>query len=82
MICEILGLLVNTLTVDDKYCLVNKDNLTQPIQMQLSQQQKTCSEFFFSAFSKSSLNFEHFQTKMTLIPDVFPNLRDPKDVVR
>ena len=30
--------------------------------MQLSQKQKTFSEFF-SAFLKSSLNFEHFQKK-------------------
>ena len=34
----------------------------QPIQMQLSQKQKTFSEFF-CAFLKSSLNFEHFQKK-------------------
>ena len=30
--------------------------------MQVSQKQKTFSQFF-SAFFKSSLNFEHFQTK-------------------
>ena len=30
--------------------------------MQLSRKQKTFSEFF-AAFLKSSLNFEHFQTK-------------------
>ena len=34
----------------------------QPIQMQVSRKQKTFSEFF-AAFLKSSLNFEHFQTK-------------------
>ena len=34
----------------------------QPIQMQVSRKQKTFSEFF-SAFLKSSLNFEHFQKK-------------------
>ena len=45
-----------------KYSLLNRDNLTQPIQMQLSQKQKTFSEFF-CAFLKSSLNFEHFQKK-------------------
>ena len=46
----------------DKCCLPNTDNLTQPIHMQLSQKLKTFSRFF-SAFSKSSLNFEHFQKK-------------------
>ena len=45
-----------------KHYLLNRDNLTEPIQMQLSQKQKTFSEFFF-AFLKSSLNFEHFQKK-------------------
>ena len=28
---------VNTFTVDDKYSVLNRDNLTQPIQTQLSQ---------------------------------------------
>ena len=35
---------VNTLTADDKYSLVNRDNLTQPIHMQLSQKRKIFSE--------------------------------------
>ena len=34
----------------------------QPIQMQLSQKEKTFSKFL-SAFLKASLNFEHFQKK-------------------
>ena len=62
MICKILRLLVNTLTADDKYSLLNRGNLTQPIQILLSQKQKTFSQFF-SAFLKSTLNFEHFQKK-------------------
>ena len=60
--CKISGLLPNTLSVDGKYSLLNRENLTQPIQMQLSWKQKTFSDFF-SAFLKSSLNFEHFQKK-------------------
>ena len=32
VICKILGLFINTLTADDKYSLLNRDNLTQPIQ--------------------------------------------------
>ena len=39
--------------------LFNRENLTQPIPTQLSQKQKE----FFLAFSKSTLNFEHLQTK-------------------
>ena len=46
----------------DKCSLPNTDNLMQPIHMQLSQKVKTFSEFF-SLFSKSSLNFEHFRKK-------------------
>ena len=35
----------NTLTLDDNHYLLNRDNLTQPIQIQLSQKEKTFSEF-------------------------------------
>ena len=34
----------------------------EPIPMQLSLKQKSCSQFFFR-FLKSSLNFEHLQKK-------------------
>ena len=57
MIHKILSLFVNTLTVNGKHYLLNRDNLTQPIQMQLSQKLKTFSEFFF-VFLKSILNFK------------------------
>ena len=59
---KILKLFVNTLAVNDKHYVLNRDNLTQPIQMQLSQKQKKFSEFFL-AFLKSRLNFEHLYTK-------------------
>ena len=59
---KISRLFPNTLSADGNYSLLNRDNLTQPIQMQLSRKQKTFSEFF-CAFLKSSLNFEHFQKK-------------------
>ena len=42
----------------------------QSVEMQLSKKQKTFSEFF-SAFLKSRLNFQYFEKKMILIPDVF-----------
>ena len=53
---------VNTLTADDKYSLLNRDNLRQPIRTPLSEKHKPFSPFFL-AFSKSTLNFEHFQKK-------------------
>ena len=78
---KVLRLFVNLLTEDGKYSLLYRDNLTQPIQILLSQKQKTFSRFF-SAFLKSTLNFEHFETRMTLIADVFPKLPSPKKVIR
>ena len=48
--------------------------------MPLAQKQKTFSELY-SAFLKTSLNFEHFQKQMTLIAEVFPKLRIPKNMV-
>ena len=60
--CQILGLLVNTFPADGKYPGLNRQNLTIPIQMQLSQKQKTFSEFF-AAFWKCRLNFEHCEKK-------------------
>ena len=80
-LCKVLGLFVNTLTDDDKYCLHYRENLTQPIQILLSQQQKTFSQFF-SGFLKSTLNFVHFQKKINLIADVFPKLPSPEKVIR
>ena len=62
MICKISRHFPNTLRAGGKYSLLNRDNLKQPIQMQLSRKQTTFSEFF-AAFLKSSLNFEHFQEK-------------------
>ena len=59
---KLVRLFLNTLTADDKHYLLNRDNLTQPIQMQLYQKQKTFSEFFF-AFLKSILNFKHLPKK-------------------
>ena len=53
---------VYTLTVNDKQYVLNRDNLTQPIQIKLSQKEKIFSEFFF-AFVKSILNFKHLPKK-------------------
>ena len=62
VICKILRLFLNTLSVVDTYYLPNTDNFTQPIQMQLSKKKKTFAGLF-SAFSTSTLNFEYFQKK-------------------
>ena len=62
VLCQILGLFVNTLTDDGKYSLLYRDNLTQQIQILLSQKAKTFSQLF-SEILKPTLNFEHFQKK-------------------
>ena len=75
--CQILGQLVNTLATDEKYPVLNRENLRILIQMQLSEKQKAFSEFF-AAVLKSTLYFEYFETKMTLKAFVFLKLRTPK----
>ena len=81
VLCKILGFFLNTLTDEDKYSLLYRENLTQPIQVLLSQKQQTFFQIF-STFLKSILNFEQFHKKMTLIADVFPKLPSPKKVFR
>ena len=46
----------------DKCSVPNRDNLMQPIHMQLSQKLETFSRCF-NVFSKSRLSFEYFQKK-------------------
>ena len=62
VIHKMIRLFVNTFTVNDKHYLLNRDNLTQTIQIQLSQKQKTFCQFFL-AFLKSILNLKHLPKK-------------------
>ena len=48
MTWKVLKLFVNTFIADDKYSVINRDNLTQPIQNQLSQKQKIFLNFFLT----------------------------------
>ena len=75
--CQISGELVKTLTADEKYPLLKRDNLTVPIQMQLFKKEKTFS-LYFAAFLKSRWNFEYFEEKYVLIDFVILNLRSLK----
>ena len=63
LICKVLKLFVNALTARDKSSLCNRDDLTQPIHMQLSKKEETLSQFFFFAFMKSTINFQRFPKK-------------------
>ena len=60
-ICKIVRLFVNTLTANDKYYLVNRDILKEPIQIQLPQKLKILLNFFknFEIY----LNFWTFSKK-------------------
>ena len=78
MLCKILRLFVNTLTADDKWSLLNRDNLTQPIQILLYQKPNTFYEFF-SEFLKSTLNFEHFQKKDDPHSRCIPEIMDSEE---
>ena len=62
LLCKILRLFVKTLTDDEKYSVLYRNSLTQPIQILLSQKQKTFSHFC-AAFLKSTWNFPHFKKK-------------------
>ena len=75
---EILGLLANTLTANYEYFRSNTENLPLPFQMEISEKVKRFFPFFI-AFSKSALNFQHFRTKNSFIPQVFPRLLTLKD---
>ena len=82
MIHKVLRLFVNTLTVDRKDYLLNRDNLTQPIQIQLSQKQKSFSQFFFGIFKIYIKSYTFAKKKMTLIADAFPEIRYQDNMVR
>ena len=79
--CQILGLLVNTLAADEKYPVLNRDNLTIPIQMLLSQKRKIFSEFL-AAFFKCRLNFEYFEKKDDPHRFCISEITDSENVVR
>ena len=74
--CKILVLLVNGLAADEKYPVLNRNDLTIPVSMQLPEKQKSFFQFLAS-FLKFRLDFKHFQKKMFLIAFVFLKLRTP-----
>ena len=59
---EIVGVFVNTLTADEKYPVQDAENLSIPIQMQLSEKPKSFSQFFVPLLEYQS-NFNEFEKK-------------------
>ena len=76
-----LGLLVNTLPADENNPVLNKDNLTIPIEMELSQKQKFFSEFF-ARFLESAIYFKYFLKKDDLHRFCISEITDSENVVR
>ena len=81
MTCQILGLLVNTLPADEKYLVLNRDNLTIPIEKQLSQKQDTFSRLF-AVFLKSRVNFQYFEKNDDSHRFCNFEIKESKNVVR
>ena len=76
-----LGLLFNTLPADEKYPVLNRDNLAIPIQIQLSEKQKTFTEFS-PAFFKSRLDFNYFEKKDEPHGSCILEITDSENAVR
>ena len=62
MICKILELFVDPLAAENKYSVLNRGNLQQYFEVQLSQKRKIFAQFFI-AFRKFRFNFENLQKK-------------------
>ena len=62
LLCEILPVLVNTLSAYDNYPIQDCENFPLLIQMQLSEKRKKFWQFFVP-FLESKSNFKHFRKK-------------------
>ena len=62
VIDEILGVFVNTLTAEGKYRVQDWENLSLPIQMQLTEKRETFFQFFVP-FLESISNFKHSEKR-------------------
>ena len=78
---QILGLLLNILAAHEMHPVLNRDNITIPIHVQLSQKRKSVSQFF-APFLKSKLNFEHFESKDNPHRFCIFEVTDSENVVR
>ena len=76
-ICQILVLLVNTLAANEKYSVLNRDNLTTQIKIQLSQKNKLFLRLFLH-FSNLTQILNILKKKVTLRPFVVSKLGTPK----
>ena len=74
--CQIFGLLVNTFATDEKYPVLNRENITITIQMILSEKKKVFLKFLLDFWDLSEiLNLS--KKKVSFKAFVFPKLRIP-----
>ena len=81
VICKTLKPFVNTFTAHDKYSVLNRQSLQDPIHMQLSQKQQTFSNFSLHFWNLDQI-LQILKKKMTLVANVFSKLRTSKNPVR
>ena len=78
---EILGVFLNTLTADGKYRVQDCGNMQLPIQMQLTEKEKTFSEIFIPfLYLTQILNI--LKEMMMVIANVFSKLQTVKTFVK
>ena len=58
-----MGLVVNTLAADENYLVLNRNDLTIPIQMELSEKEKKFDQCL-AEFLKFIINFKYFGKKV------------------
>ena len=81
MICKILGLFFNILTVDDNYSVLNRDILTEPFEIEISKKQKPFANHFLNFLNLDQI-LNILQKKMTLITNLFLKLATSKEAIR
>ena len=69
------------MATDENYPVLNRENLRIPIQMILSEKQKSCSQFF-DAFLKSRSKSGHFERKLDPHRFYISDNTDTEKVVR
>ena len=75
--CKVLRMFIHILTTNEKCSLLNRDNLTHPIRMQLSQKQKKEISICLYVFEIYIQFWVFWKKKIILRADVFPKLRTP-----
>ena len=82
VICKILRLLPNALTIYDKSSVLNRVYLTQPIHIQLFLKTKDFFSIFFCIFEIWIKFWTYSKKKMALIANLIPKLRTSQNVIR